>query len=558
MPSRTYARFCVPLIAALTACSGNQSGSSPAIPAASVTTHSSVRPAERIGGVIKTTTFVVGSQPVYVDRDLIVFASKAVKIFGDVTVTGDHTVAFFSPQFFMYNGSTIVESGTIQRGRTIVADVVSACRIFMANGSSWTLAAGKDLYITANYSPNNGTKCVTEVDAGARLMLDTALKGTKSSPNGGSGGNLYVGSGQAEFFTDRISSENGRSYLRAFSPDRFNLYTSVTAGNGADGADDPTGQLVNGQYEFSGGSGGTGGSVELVTTTAAGGSHLTAGNGGNAGTIGANASCSSSSMNGTATAPNALAAQIFMGRGGDGGDMYVRTRKGTRIVATSGSGGSPSLLTNKYANYTFCGGNGFASPAPGALTMGNGGNVTLNIASPGKAGRSYGEHEGANGKFNPIVFGGGEACGACGGAEPISGVAQGQDIQGANGGNLTLVLPPRVTAAELVSTYGLRITLGGFGYGGGSFVTDTPYSYCPSPDPQGFNGGNGGALHDNGLWPLMYPPGSPVTNWGYGFYAGGGASGNPGGNTGNNGYDDEGLQIGQVAPRQNIICNGQT
>ncbi|MBV8333595.1 MAG: hypothetical protein JO192_12730 [Candidatus Eremiobacteraeota bacterium] len=509
--------------------------------------------------MINATTLTIGDA--FVESDLVVFASQKVKIYGKITVPEGRSVAFFTPVFHIYPGGGISESGTAPDYPW--TDIVSSCRVLMTNGSFWTFASEKNLDITANYKPAKGT-CLTELDGTANLTMPTGENATKKSPNGTGdfGGTFRIGGIGAARLADSIAKKHGHPELHAFSQERFIMDTPLRAGSGGNGLDDPNGKLSGSVYVFKGGWGGHGGDVLIdvgsMTSALRGQFALRSGNGGNAGAIGGAINCAGTPMNGTATSPNAISTEVDMGHGGVAGSIFIQGRHPADILAAAGDGGLPSLLTNAQSKYTFCAGNGFASPLPGTTTYGTGGSLTVKLQTGGQPGTGS-IHDGfppTYGQFYPMVFTGGSACAACGGAETLPGVAQGQLIAGLNGGDLTFVLPPFETPADLLKTYGLQIQLANYGMGGGSILTDTPYSYCPSPDPPGINGGGGGTLHDNGLWPVLFPTGS--TSWGYAMYGGAGSAGNPGGSTGPNGFDDEGLQIGQAGPVQNIICNGRT
>jgi hypothetical protein len=516
-----------------------------------------------LGGVINT-RFWNFTGTARVTKDLVVFASDEVNIRGKLEVPRGIQVAFFTPSFnlgdkYGRNGEIVAVDNPDYKGP--VSDIIcSRTTIFYVSSPGWTIGPGDGLEIASDSESSF-------LSLRSLTMQPGATGGAKGqSPNGQIGGSIDIGTPKAIADAERLAKKHGRA-IKAFPMGNVSVSYPIHAGDGGNGKDDPTGHLVGGVYNFAAYDGGNGGSIDIVAKEVEpllgdSAATFTAGNGGNGGAIAAAVTgVTNNPMNGTATSPNAIPAAIFMGAGGSGGSISVRAKVSDKVAFGAGSGGNASLVNDNPADagsYAFWAGNGFASPAPGALTFGNGGDVDVHLALPGNFGSGSNAKavKPSNGQYYPLTFFGGQACNACGGAATYPGVAASQLLQGANGGSLTLILPTGATPAELVSIYGLKISLAGYGSGGGSVLTDTPYSYCPSPDPPGINGGNGGALHDNGLWPLMYP--SASSNWGWGFYAGGGSAGNPGGNVGLNGYDDEGQEIGQVNPDQNVICNGHT
>ncbi|MBV8331960.1 MAG: hypothetical protein JO192_04430 [Candidatus Eremiobacteraeota bacterium] len=550
--------FLIAIAVSLAACNGSGTAPNLAPPASTMANRQAVKPSKTIGGVVYTTNFdVKNGEEIKVDRDLVVFATDGVNIAGNLTIENNTiSVAFFTPSFVVAGGGFVDWRHAEQAPQ--LNFIVSACKIVVSDNGSLNVPPGDNLELVA--SRPAASHCTVYFDANSQVRLDTGISGALGkSPQ--PGGSIEIGSVKAVTDANLLAKKYGHgARLRSYPPFYIDAFVPLHAGNGGNGADDANGAQQPGAFTWNPGGGANGGNVDIVAE------HITktekppafyAGNGGNGGTIGGNNTYVNNPLNGTAASPNAQPEILHEAVGGDGGSISVKAATPSGTILAAGSGGNASMITSAPAAGDFWAGNGWSSPAPGATMMGNGASVTLALELPGEpgTGSNAGAPSPAYGQFVPVTFSGGSACASCGGITYYAGLTPGALIQGANGGNLTLLLPAKITPAALVSTYGLKILLGHFGDGGGSILTADPTLACPSPPPRGISGGNGGSLHDNGLWPAMYPPGSPTYAWGYGFDAGSGSPGRPGGSNGQNGYDDEGLQIGQVAPRNSYLCN---
>jgi hypothetical protein len=508
--------------------------------------------------VIDTTTFTIpAGKKEYVNHSrLIVFASESVLIEGELQVRGgDSTIAFFTPSFRIAKGGKITESSFVLKGGR---EIVSACQIVLSPGSIWEVPATVDLELAASHDILHGDHCRVVVPAGAAVALTNAPNGNRPNKDssGENGGSIEIGTLKAVEDADAIAKRYGHDDLKSFNPYVLNLDTALQAASGGSGADDPSGTLgQSGTYAFLPGSGGNGGSVDVdayeITGTH---SKMLGGNGGNGGTVGASLGFAKNPFNGTATSPDGVSVTIDYGAGGQGGSIDVFAKDRTHTVRQPGNGGNASAIVSAGPpiSASFFAGDGYTPPAPypsppGPLVAGNGGSLLLDLALPGNAGSGASGNaiKPSNGQYPPLTVNGGNGGNPGPGLATFGNVPGGNLIAGGNGGNLTIVPPAGSTPAQLVTTYGLKITLN-FGNGGSSLLTGPPPNGgCPSPAPIGIPGGNGGTLHDNGLWPAMYPT---LSNYGSGMNAGYGSSGHPPGGNGTNGLDDEGQQIGQSGP----------
>lgn len=540
------------LLAAFVLAACSASGETPSATVRPLALEERLRPAHSLSGVIDTDTFVVPADAFdRVTGSLFVFASKSVDIRGVLAQVGDGaTIAFFTPSFTLESGARIFAGGS-RAASPQDKDVVSACQMFVAGQARWTVRSGENVMFVSDRKSTATDRCVTSFAEGAAI---TQFEGK----TGQAGGSLLIGTTQAIAAADALAREHGHSSWRSFAPATVNVDGTLVAGRGGDGSDDASGTRIAGGYAFTGGNGGDGGSIDVVAGKITGTSPaFTAGRGGNAGIIGASIAYATSALNGTSSAPNGLPVAIHMGAGGEGGSVEIDAKKPKDLIRNAGSGGNASLITSQSTAQGFWAGNGYTPPAGGGggIVAGNGGSVTLDLAVPGYRGSGGSANAtGATiGQYYPVTFIGGDGGNP---GWPSSYAYQppatpGTRIRGGDGADLTIVLPSGVTAGELVAIYGLKISLNNFGMAGYSLLATDSTGQCPSTSPPGINGGNGGSLHDNGVWPIMYPT---LANYGYGMYAGGGSAGDPPGTNGINGLDDEGQQIGQLGAQTGYKC----
>jgi hypothetical protein len=495
-----------------------------------------------IGGIVTTTNWRVSAgKTLTVAKNLALFAAGSVKIDGKLIVPRGLQVAFFTPSF------TIDPSGQIATAKNKawkgqVDDLVSACQIQIQDNAKWDVGAGDNLAFTSSGKPNPKRPCTIYVGAArgggytGSITLEAGVQGgtDKKRSLGQNGGWIEVGTPQAISVTQALAAKDKHGTLRAYSPDIVDLNSQLAAGNGGEGKSDDIGTLGGNTYTFTAHDGGIGGSVQIVAGEVTGVPEIYAGNGGNGGHLAQVLYCAGSytcRLDGTSGAPNGLSAVLTMGSGGGGGEVAVKAKTPASIVERSGDGGNPSALPPT--------GSGNAYP-PGFFDgklptfTSNGGSFTLYLALPGKRGPRGNNRptKPKNGSYSRIFITGGN------GSSNLN--QYGSSVQGGMGGDLTIVPPKHVNISTLRG-YGLSIAVSYFGSG------DKSSLLCPAagqPSLTGLNGGNAGALHDNGLMPYVTVSGYPPTANSSSFNGGNGSQGTPPGNGGQAGTNDEGAAIG--------------
>jgi hypothetical protein len=497
-------------------------------------------PAAKLGGIINTKTFSVPSgKTVTVARNLAVFASTAVTIAGTMNVPRGVSVAFFTPSFTIASTGSIVPTANVNYpGPT--DDIVSACQIDVAN--VWEVGAGDSLGVTSSVKRNAkpGHPCTAVFafngnDNHSSIVMDPGVPGG-SDPHryiGQNGGWIVIGSPQAISVTQALAKKNGHPTLRAFAPDVVTIDSLLAAGNGGKGQSDDPGTFSGGGYDFNPFAGGIGGSVQISAGTIGGTTpHIAAGNGGSGGDLGLGFGDDYPyALDGSQTSPNAASATLAMASGGGGGGIFVVAKTPKTIWERAGDGGGSSMVG---INGAFSAGNGWpqagipANAPPSGTSIG--GSLTLELALPGSKG-PHGNNKPSkpkNGKYSAMQFDGGWGTAWINPAA-LPSPAPGTAAQGGKGGSFTVVPPPHIEIDQLKG-YGLSITILNYGKGGTSVIV------CGAAVP-GLNGGDAGALHDNGLF--TYIKGLP-----YGFVGGQGSNGTPPGSGGTGGMNDEGKVLG--------------
>lgn len=514
----------------------------------------SVEPDLSTGGIINTKTFAVASgQNIRVTKNLAVFATSSVSIAGTLQVPAGISVAFFTPMFTIEGPSGLIFAATSKHYLGHVDDFVSACQINVANSSQWQVPGGDNLALTATSKSSRKHPCSVTIGSNKNLKTKQTLilePGAKGGTyphryDGANGGWIEIGSPEAIAFTEALAKKDGHSGMKAYAPSLVTLNSQLAAGNGGNGRDDIEGTQGGTMWTFSPGNGGIGGSVEIAGGKIAGSvPHVFAGSGGNGGTAGSTfyAYGQPYPLDGTASEPNGISADIAMGSGGGGGGIFVTSKAPRNVWEQAGSGGNPSAVALPGP------GGGCCSTVPKTPTIGtgNGGSLSLELAAPGFRG-PHGNNKPKkpkNGKYSSMKFTGGSGS-AWINTNYVTGAAA---AQGGHGGDLTIVPPPHLAIASL-KDYGLKIQVLNFGNGAGSITFCAPNP----PSAPGLNGGNAGSLHDNGLDQYLTTVNSSSAYGDWGFNGGYGGDGTPPGNGGKAGTNDEGKQLGRTG-QNGVVC----
>ncbi|MBV8435020.1 MAG: hypothetical protein JO029_12140 [Candidatus Eremiobacteraeota bacterium] len=498
-------------------------------------------PNATLGGVVNEETFSVPAGKAFTVREnLYVFASKSATVDGALIVYPGVTVAFITPSFTLGKTALLRWETFPAAGNapSPMPNVVSACNVFVAGDAQWIPGGGVNLELSASGKPPEGQHCLVVFQSGVKLALEHGLNGSHyADGNGGNGGSIEIGSTKAIEDADAIAKAHGHSDISASRPDTLNLGISLIAAPGGTGKSVSKVPARKGTtYSVIAGTGGKGGKIDVTVGKIVGNDvRVQAGSGGDGGYV--YEERIGWKLDGTASSPDASDIEVTMGAGGEGGDISVTTKKPKpkSFVETPGDGGNASTLVLDGVEGQFAAGAGYSVLSKTPLTTGHGGSATINLALGGERGTN-----GKKGQIPSIEFFGGT-----GGNTPpayLYGVAPGTLVKGGDGGSLTLVLPKGSNAKDVVKTWGLKVTIGGFGSGGSSWLAPVQGGFCPTPPPAGVDGGNAGAWHDNGLFEAMYPNGG--TAWGTGFAGGNGSAGTPPGNGGTGGKTDGGFALG--------------
>lgn len=502
-----------------------------------------------VGGIMNVKTFTVpAGQTVIVTKDLAVFASSSVTIAGELQVPAGISVAFFTPAFTIKGPGGFIYAAANTKYDGHVDDVVSACQVSVQNSTQWQVGGSDNLALTASGKSTSKHPCTVTFGSnkntvGKQTLVMEAGAAGGSYPHryvGGNGGWIEIGSPEAIAYTETLAKHDGHTGTKVYAFASVVLNSQIAGGNGGNGRNDTEGTQSGSDWNFTAYSGGIGGSVQIAGGKISGKvPRIVAGNGGNGGVAGQSFYVYGEPypLDGTADEPNGLSSTIVMGSGGGGGGIFITSKTPSNVREQAGSGGNPSSVMLPGPGSGCCS----VVPMSPITGTGNGGSLTLYLAAPGVHGPHGNNKPKApkNGKYSLMKFSGGA------GTAWINNnyAGPGASAQGGTGGSLILEPPPHVAIASLGS-YGLKIQVTNFGNGGSSM------SNClgAPPSPAGLNGGNAGALHDNGLAPYL----STIYNE-WGFNGGNASDGTPPGTGGKAGSNDEGDLLG-MAGQDGVAC----